>query len=173
MRFTEVVSCWLLATDVLQWRCAPNPPWVHTLVSGDIKKSVSSSSGPGLLVLIQAIAGSNPAEITRKIKKTRRVLFVFLIFGGGMRTRRVRSWWEPSKYPKLALDILRRRPTNWFVRQHKSKSRRDHQDIKRSQLWLVFVFNEAWGEYPTKITGIRGRLHVGLILIPPKSPSQN
>ena len=42
-----------------------------------------SSSGPGRLVLIQKIAGSTPAGVTTKIKKTRRVLFIFVISGGG------------------------------------------------------------------------------------------
>ncbi len=41
------------------------------------KSMVSSSSGPGLLVLIQAIAGSNPAEITRDKKKSLATYFYF------------------------------------------------------------------------------------------------
>ncbi len=44
---------------------------------------VSSSSGPGLLVLIQAIAGSNPAEITRIKKKSSEGVLVFILDEAG------------------------------------------------------------------------------------------
>lgn len=37
-----------------------------------------SSSGPGLLVLIQAIAGSNPAGVTRNKKKSSAGVLVFI-----------------------------------------------------------------------------------------------
>ena len=53
---------------------------------------VSSSSGPGRLVLIQKIAGSTPAGITRKSKKTFRSFFDFLgDFRWEIRTREAGS----------------------------------------------------------------------------------
>lgn len=95
---------------------------------------VPSSSGLGRLVLIQKIAGSTPAGITRI--KNRPLGLIFYSDFGGRRTRRVRPDDEASKNCKLVcsfsseeerkafakqkptpatvLDFLRRRPTDCF-----------------------------------------------------------
>ena len=82
-----------------------------TLGIWGINNMAPSSSGPGRLVLIQKIAGSTPAGVTRNKKKTLRVLFLFLI-SDGRRSRLAGSLVVgDEKNPKFILDFLRRRPT--------------------------------------------------------------